>query len=359
MVAQGADPLFENRYHMYVGSECASRERRLMHFSSRSPVSIAWERILSDEVKPDKAADLVASFGRTDYINTLQFKPLHKAVLGLVPLPLRPLLDCSTSDVNVQDREGRTGLSWATTRDDVDSSSLLLGHGADVNKSDNRGFSPIHYTKSLPSLKLLLEHNADITLKTEVGATPLHFASRYGRHDMIEPMVGAGADPNASDADDTPLICSTYDHKPKSTETLLRFGANPDLVSKRSGLTALHFAVTDNQHDIIRQLLSHDANYTFEAEKEQTILHLAAIHGDKITMDILREAQLMGVEADAQDAQDKTAREYFEERCHKQSCTDELKVAFTTLMDSISANQQPEIEDDSLHDVFYDATEQC
>ena len=359
MVTQGADPLFENRYHMYVGSERTNWERRLMQFSSRSPVSIAWERILSDEVKPDKAADLVAAFGRADYTNTLQFKPLHKAVLGLVPLPLRPLLDCSASDVNVQDREGRTGLSWATTRDDVDSSSLLLGHGADVNKSDNRGFSPIHYTKSLPSLELLLEHNADITLRTEVGATPLHFASRYGRHDMIEPMVEAGADPNASDADDTPLICSTYDHKPKSTETLLRFGANPDLVSKRSGLTALHFAVTDNQHDIIQQLLSYDANYAFGAEKKQTILHLAAIHGDKITMNILREAKLMGVERDARDALDKTAREYFEERCEKKSCTDDVKIAFTTLMDSISASQPPQVDDDSFREVFYDAIEQC
>ena len=357
MVAHGADPLFENRYHMYVGSENANWKRRLMHFFSRSPVSIAWERILSGEVKPDKAADLVTSFGRTDYIDTLQFKPLHKAVLGLVHLPLRPLLDCSTSDVNVQDREGRTGLSWATTRDDVASSSLLLGHGADVNKSDNRGFSPIHYTKSLPSLKILLEHNADITLKTEVGATPLHFISRYGRHDMIEPMVEAGADPNASDADDTPLICSTYDHKPKSTEMLLRFGANPDLVSKRSGLTALHFAVTDNQHDIIQQLLSHDANYTFGAEKEQTILHLAAIHGDKLTMDILREAKLMGVEPDARDALGKTAREYFKERCDKQNCTDDVNIAFATLMNSVSANQRPQVDDDSLHEVFYDAIE--
>ena len=359
MVAQGADPLFENRYHMYVGSKNANWEQRLMHFSCRSPVSIAWERILSDEVKPDKAADLVASFGRADYINTVQFTPLHKAVLGLVPLPLRALLACSTSDTNVQDREGRTGLSWATSRDDVDSSSLLLGHGADVNKSDNRGFSPIHYTKSLPSLKLLLEHDADITLKTEVGATPLHFASRYGRDDMIEPMVEAGADPNASDADDTPLICSTYDHKPKSTETLLSLGANPDLASKRSGLTALHFAVTDNQHDIIQQLLSHDANYTSGAEKEQTILHLAAIHGDKITLDILREAKLLGVEPDARDTLDKTAREYFEERCEKQSCKDDVQMAFTTLMDSISASQRPQVEDDSLHEVFYDAIEQC
>lgn len=168
--------------------------------------------------------------------------------LSLWDLSLTALLQIS----DVQDREGRTGLSWATTRDDTESSRLLLGHGADVIKSNNRGFGPIHSARSLPSLKLLLDHSVDIMSKTAVGATPLHFVSRCGRHDMIEPMVKAHADPNASDADAIPLICSTYDHQPKSTETLLKLGAKPKLAAKRSGLTALHFAVTDNQHDIIQ-----------------------------------------------------------------------------------------------------------
>ena len=56
-------------------------------------------------------------------------------------------------------------------------------------------------------------------------------------------------------------------------------------------------------------------------------------------MDILREAKLMGVEPDAKDALGKTA---------KQSGTDDVRIAFTTLMDSISATPQPEIDDDSL-----------
>ena len=179
---------------------------------SRSPVSIALERILSTEVAPEHASNFAAAFGRTDYISTLQFKRLHKTVLGLVPLPLEPLLACSTSEINVRDREGRTSLSWAAKRDDIDSSRLLLEHGADANKSDNRGFSPIHSAKSPRSLELLLDHSANIMSKTEAGATPLHLASRNGRHHMIEAMVQADADPNASDSIDAPLLCSTYDH---------------------------------------------------------------------------------------------------------------------------------------------------
>lgn len=139
-------------------------------------------------------------------------------MLGLVPLPLGPLLDCSTIDINVRNREGHTGLSWATTIDDIDSLRLLLGHSADASQADNLSFSPIHSAESLPSLKLWLKNEADIMSKIEVGATPLHFVARSGGHDMIGPMVQAHADPDASDADDTPLICSTYDHQPKSTD---------------------------------------------------------------------------------------------------------------------------------------------
>lgn len=76
-------------------------------------------------------------------------------------------------------------------------------------------------------------------------------------------------------------------------------------------------------------------------------------------MDILRGANLKGVESDARDALGMTAREYFDERCDKKGCTDDTKVAFTALMDSISANQRPQVEDESLHEVFYDAIEQC
>ena len=326
-------------------------------FLCRSPASIVWERILSNEVAPEKATEFAVSFGRTEYINTLNLEPLHKVVLGLVPLPLEPFLDCSTSEINAQDREGHTGLLWAAMRDDLGSLRLLLGHGADANKSDHRGFSPIHSVKSLPSLKVLLDHNADVMSKTEVGATPLHFTSRYGRHDMIEPMVQAHADPNASDADDTPLICATYDHQPRSTETLLRLGANPNLASKRSGLTALHFTVTDNQHDIIQQLLSHDADCSLKAEEERNILHLAAIHGDEMTMDVLRQARPTGVDSEAKDSLGKTAREYFEER-PGESAPDAVKIAFAMLLDTVSASRDARGDDGLSPEVFYDASEE-
>ena len=193
--------------------------------------------------------------------------------------------------------------------------------------------------------------------KIETGATPLHLASRHGRHDMIEAMVQAGADPNASDAVDTPLLCSTYDHQPKSADSLLRRGANPNLTAKGSGLTALHFAVTDNQHDIMQQLLLHDAGCTLNAQSERNILHLAAIHGDKMIMDILSQARLMGVDPDARDSLGKTARNYFEKRC-EESVPDAVKDAFKMLLDITTARRELQNNDGPSDEVFYDAIEE-
>ena len=193
--------------------------------------------------------------------------------------------------------------------------------------------------------------------KTAVGATPLHFVSRSGHHDLIDPMIRAHADPNASDADDTPLICSTYDHQPESTDALLRLGADPNLKAKKSGMTALHFTVIDNQHEIIKQLFSHDAKCTVKAEKERNIIHLAAIHGDNTTMNILSHKKLTGVDPAAKDSLGKTAREYFEERSDE-SAADAVEDAFTTLLDTISAKTAPQKHEGQFPEVFHDAVEE-
>lgn len=63
----------------------------------------------------------------------------------------------------------------------------------------------------------------------------------------------------------------------------------------------MHFVVTDNEYEIIQQLLSHDSDFTLKADKELNILHLAAIHGDTVTMNVHTQAGLRGVDAERSD----------------------------------------------------------
>ncbi len=233
--------------------------------------------------------------------------------------------------------------------------NLLLELGADVYKSDDRSFSPIYPTRIPPSLKLLLDHDAEIMRKTGVGATSFGFVSRNRRHDMIEPLVYAHADPNTSDADDTALIGSTYDHQSKSAETLFRLGANPNLAAQIPSLTALHCAVIDNQHDIVQQPLSDHADCTFKAEEDRNTLHLAAPLGGKLTMNTISQARLRGTDPEARRSLGKTAREYFKGR-DEGGATDD---ASATLLDIGSmrnglrdaAGLLPEVFDDAVEEI--------
>ncbi len=131
---------------------------------------------------------------------------------------------------------------------------------------------------------------------------------------MIEPMVYAHADLNALDADDTPLVGSTYDHQSRTTETCLRLSANPTIAAQIPGLTALRFAVIDNQHDIIQQLLSHHADSAFKAEKDRNTLSLAAPLRGKSTMNTSSQARPRGIDPEARRSLGKSARKYLEGR---------------------------------------------
>jgi len=69
--------------------------------------------------------------------------------------------------VDATDEYGRTALSWAVTKGDFDGSAkALIESGADVNKTDGGGFTPLMrsaVTDHPRCFALLLESGADVT----------------------------------------------------------------------------------------------------------------------------------------------------------------------------------------------------
>ena len=65
----------------------------------------------------------------------------------------------------------------------------MTERGADVNKPDRYGRTPLHFaaaSNNVEALEWLLGHGAEMELKTlEECQTPLHYAAR---HDSIEAM---------------------------------------------------------------------------------------------------------------------------------------------------------------------------
>lgn len=149
----------------------------------------------------------------------------------------------------------------------------------------------------------------------EINTTPLHEAAHYGRTNIVQTLIEAGADVSGPSKDAigaTPLYFAAIKGCRDIIDLLLAAGADVAHETKDHGFTALHLAVIMDHEDSVDALLSHasatksvkDALLCARAEPEKgrspTALHLAAIHGHKGVVERLLFA---GAAVDTQESQ--------------------------------------------------------
>ncbi len=111
------------------------------------------------------ALDLAIGRGRADEVELLlashadpnarfdSATPLHSAVVSVGEPKSAEELDLLLNhgaDPDLADQEGRTPLSRAVSKDDLQLVQLLLDHHADPNKPDNQGLPPLAYLQTPP-----------------------------------------------------------------------------------------------------------------------------------------------------------------------------------------------------------------
>ncbi|KAJ3002323.1 hypothetical protein NUW54_g5906 [Trametes sanguinea] len=88
-----------------------------------------------------------------------------------------------------------------------------IDQGADVNRGDSGGWTPLHIASSGgfdEVVKELLGAGADVNARNEKGLTPLHYAASKSRIEIGKSLIARGADINAKDrANQTPLCLRT------------------------------------------------------------------------------------------------------------------------------------------------------
>jgi ankyrin repeat protein len=98
---------------------------------------------------------------------------------------------------------GRTALHWAANAGAAKAVRLLVAHGAQIDRRDARGFTPLLLAISgarTGTAMLLLELGASASAKEHRAVTPLHLAAVAGDLLIAEELLARGADPNARDA---------------------------------------------------------------------------------------------------------------------------------------------------------------
>lgn len=210
--------------------------------------------------------------------------PLHQASrqgrTGRAVELIRAGLDVDVPLQSLEQRSsewGSTPLHVAAEAGQLEMVGLLLDRGADPDRANARGATPLHKAVAHADIvNLLIARGADVNARDQLGRTPLHWLARYPDLDSARLLTHAGADVNAADHDgETPLHRAAMWGHGAMIEALLAAGASADARADY-GTTVLHFAVRQSDPDIIHQLLDAGADLNAADEFGLTPLHTVA-----------------------------------------------------------------------------------
>jgi ankyrin repeat protein len=114
--------------------------------------------------------------------------------------------------VDGMNQNGETALDWSIYRCHLDVVEKLIDLKADVNHTDQMGFTPLMYTatelrgkgydSSTAQIRdriatVLIQHGAEVNRVGQNGDTALHFAVGDRNPELVRILLAAGADKNA------------------------------------------------------------------------------------------------------------------------------------------------------------------
>ncbi|MBN1827534.1 MAG: ankyrin repeat domain-containing protein, partial [Deltaproteobacteria bacterium] len=183
----------------------------------------------------------------------------------------------------VRDEAGRTPLHWAAEQNNVESVSLLIDKGADVNDKDSNFTTPLHIASSngyYEIARLLVENGADITSADFRAKTPLHFAATYGFKDIVALLLAHGAPLEVRDSyGRTPLLlCARERGGTEVARLLITAGAD---INARDNFesTPLELAAWRGYREIVAMLIDNGAEIPVSGRQAGTLLFLACQQG--------------------------------------------------------------------------------
>ncbi|KAK8010116.1 hypothetical protein PG990_009081 [Apiospora arundinis] len=186
--------------------------------------------------------------------------------------------DVNTPDEDEDEDEGNTPLIYASRANDLETATLLINHGADVNFRNVSGWSPlsIAHSEGYHDLaRLLVDRGADYKHQDSDGYAQLHSAAAVGELELVRLLINHGAEVNAQTTErETPLYFAALHDNLEVVKFLVKHGADIN-VQTVEGNTPLYEAVYYRRLEIAEYLFTHGADINVHSVKGESPLSLA------------------------------------------------------------------------------------
>ena len=243
-----------------------------------------------------------------------------------------------TEKVNYKNAAGVSALIAAAAANNTEIVKMLLEKKADVNSRDNSGTTPLMIAAELANieiLKLLMDKGADVSLKNNKGETAMTLAKADNIKEALKspskPTAGAqgGTVPTElvkpvdieklSPAEarktldglkipynDNRFVEAASKNETEAVALFIKAGLHPN-TKNIEGVNTLMTASIAGNNDMIKFLVSKNANVNARDKSERTALMMAAENSKLDTVKLLLS---LGADAKAKDKKGKTALDF-------------------------------------------------
>ncbi len=220
----------------------------------------------ADQKAPDHFYTPVPEQPKADVIQIIRESPQGRLDLTR----LSSIVNAPGFDVEGGQRGKKEGtpLYWAARTNNPEAVLLLVQKGADVNKPDPAGETPLTVAVARGHVNVavrLVEAGANVKHQMENGRSALHAVAGQGNVDLAKALVDRGADVNCQD---------------------------------KRGMTPLFTAANAGQYEMVEWLMDHGADANKGAVDGMRPIRVAFITGHKEIVELLRKK---GAKATASD----------------------------------------------------------
>ncbi|MCP3922889.1 MAG: hypothetical protein GY714_09915 [Desulfobacterales bacterium] len=289
LIEKGADPLCENKYKMnYLHTLAQSSNYNKKHIKDE----LRLAKILIEKGIDINSKD---NGGRSSL----------NLALGRKKIELFKFLINNGSTIDFDsvvnnDRFTRTTNPFLfvirNRFEDLDLLKLFIKKGADVNKKDDGGATPLHWACTrevswLDAVDILIKNGAVINSKDRLDNTALHYAATSAWPEIVHLLLRNGAKINGKNsAGETPLYLALRAHNFIMAKYLIEKGANKNTLNQQLwARLPLNFAVSNF-------LLENKINSKFKDRFSRELIHIACLNGwTDIVKELINRGSLVTV----------------------------------------------------------------